>query len=140
MDKLTDTLTNEFMVPETVAVNRVFKAIPIKDSFSITLKFIDKSGQVINTSVTRFTNNQLSKSQHKLFIKTSYKEVENQFLYAKDEIIQYIVNELITRIQALNNDVEQLKTLTKIFLPSISVPQALQSTTTPTSDSLKSRM
>lgn len=123
MDKLINTLTREFLPADSVSCKRIFKADAQKDIITITLKFYDRNNDLLNSATCRFTKNELSKSQRKLFIKCSYKEVENLFLFAKDDILHSIITDKNNELNELSNSIEALKTMTSFtFAPSIKTP------------------
>ena len=120
MNSLMNAIVNEFSVPGTVAVDKNFKADAVKDSITISIKLLNSDGEVLQSKSIRFIRNQLTKAQQKLFIKTSYKNIENLFLDAKPEILTKIINENTDRINELNEENRLLKLLTKHdFAPSI---------------------
>lgn len=103
METLLNNLYNEFCVNGSVSCQKLYKANPQQNSITITLKFYDRNNELLNSKSIKFTNNQLSKSQQKLFKNISYKEIENNFLYARD----YILSELISKN---NDEIVRMKT------------------------------
>ena len=120
MNALLTALVDEFSVPGTVAIEKTFKADAGKDSVTISIKLLSPDGEVLASKTIRFLRNQLPKAQQKLFVKTSYKNVENLFLAAKPELLTKIINENAAKINELSEENRLLKLLTKHeFAPSI---------------------
>lgn len=108
MEKLLNQLYLNFPVDKAVSCHKIYKANPEKDIISITLKYYDKDNELLDSYTIRFNKNLISKSQQKLFKNISHKEVENSFLYAKDEIISELINENNEEIKKLNDENNKL--------------------------------
>lgn len=143
MNKFLETLKSEFYVDGTTSIKHTIRANPQRDTFSITLKYYNEDAELINQSCVRFTKNQLPKPQKLLFQKNSHKEIENLFLYAKDEIIASVINDHSKSINNYNAQINQLRSLTNVTLPSIvipDIPEPLTPVTKTDKSDLKNKM
>lgn len=109
MNKLLHNLYEAFIVDGTTSIQKTYKAYPDKDAVSITLKFYNSDNELLASKTIKFTRNQLSKAQQKLFTGISYKEIENDFLYAKDAILQQLINNNLETIRDLNIENEGMR-------------------------------
>ena len=86
------------------ATNKTLK----NDIIKVSLSFFDKNmNKLFSTNLT-FENNKLNKSQAKKLINISYKELENKFMKAKQEICNNILNELIEKQKELKQKIEDI--------------------------------
>ena len=73
------------------------------------IKFVDKSMNVLFSTIITFENNVLPKRLHKGFINISPKELENKFNFARREICIEIMNEYNEKLSEMNNKINNLK-------------------------------
>lgn len=123
MEKLLGNLYLAFPVSNSASIQKIYKANPDKDEISITLKFYNKDNEILSSKTIRFRKNQLSKSQQKLFTNISYKEIENNYLYAKDEILSELIKNNMDTIRELQKYNEGMQSMMNHgFIQSVITP------------------
>lgn len=79
------------------------------DLIKVALKFIDKEmNTLFNISIV-FENNLIPKRLHKSFVNISYKELENKFSVARDDICREILKDYTEKKEELEGKIKSLK-------------------------------
>ena len=101
----------EFKFTHSVTMrNDKLTKTPLKvDIVKVSLRFVDRDMNTLNSSNIVFENNAIQKSKEKQFVNISPKELNNKFCFAKHEIIRLIMNEYTNKRDELNVKIESLK-------------------------------
>ena len=78
------------------------------------LKFVDKDLNPLFTTSVVFENNLIPKRLHKSFININYKELENRFNLAKNEICRQILNDYVEKKNDLDEKISNLKSYNNV--------------------------
>ena len=110
-------IDTKFTHSSTIKIDKFSKAYGRDPTGLVTLKnniikvgitFYDKSMNKLYSANISFENNMLPKSQAKKLINVSYKELENKFATAKNEICNVILRELIDKRNELNEKIDDI--------------------------------